>query len=134
MAMGLTGRWARAVPLWAAILIWTVTYLACRAVLDRDGGGPASWKLIAALVPVIPTAFALWRAQVAVGELDELQRRVHLEALVIAFPLTALLLMTLGLLQLAVELPVEDWSYRHVWAALPIFYGLGLGISWSRYR
>ena len=28
--------------------------------------------------------------------------------------------MTLGLLQLAIDLPPEDWSYRHVWAYLPL--------------
>jgi hypothetical protein len=43
-------------------------------------------------------------------------------------------LMTLGLLQLAVELPVEDWSYRHVWIYLPLFYFAGLGLAWRRYK
>jgi hypothetical protein len=70
----------------------------------------------------------------SVGSLDEMQRRIHLEALVIAFPLAILLLMTLGLLQLAIPLPEEDWSYWHIWAFLPMFYFIGLAFAWRRYR
>jgi hypothetical protein len=66
--------------------------------------------------------------------LDEMQRRIHLEALAIAYPLATLLLMTLGLLQRAVELPFEDWSYAHVWIYLPIFYFLGVAFTARRYQ
>ena len=52
----------------------------------------------------------------------------------IAYPLAILLLVTLGFLQLAIDLPAEDWSYRHVWALLPCFYFLVLAIAWRRYR
>jgi hypothetical protein len=36
----------------------------------------------------------------------------------VAFPLSLLLVMTLGLLQIAVPLPPGDWSYRHLWPLL----------------
>ncbi|MBC8144112.1 MAG: hypothetical protein H7X80_00930 [bacterium] len=114
--------------------IWVVTFLGARLVLDRDLVLDQWIKIVAALVPIIPTAVFLWYAVFAVRELDELHRQVHLEALVIAFPMAMLLLMTLGLLQLAVELNMEDWSYRHVWMFLPMFYFFGLLISWRRYR
>ena len=68
-----------------------------------------------------------------IGRMDELQRRIHLEALAIALPLATLLLMTLGLLQRAISLPFEDWSYAHVWPYLPIFYLVGFFISKRRY-
>jgi hypothetical protein len=81
----------------------------------------------------MPTLF-LWVVVSAVRELDELHRRVHLEALAIAYPLAILLLATLGFLQLAIDLSSEDWSYRHVWPFLPCFYFIGLAIAWARYR
>jgi hypothetical protein len=34
------------------------------------------------------------------------------------------LIMTLGLLQIAVPLPPDDWSYRHIW---PLVYRLSTG-------
>jgi hypothetical protein len=66
--------------------------------------------------------------------MDELEQRIHLEALAVAFPLALILLMTLGLLELATKLPPEDFSYRHVWAFLPIFYFGGLALARRRYR
>jgi hypothetical protein len=66
--------------------------------------------------------------------MDELEQRIQLEALALAFPLTLILLMTLGLLEIAIELPAEDLSYRHVWAMLPALYFLGLTLARKRYR
>jgi hypothetical protein len=30
--------------------------------------------------------------------------------------------------------PSLDWSYRHVWYYLPLFYFIGIVVSWRRYR
>ena len=117
------------------LVFWGVSYIAARLALDADLQlGPTWLRVAAALFPVIPTAVALWAIAVGLRDADELQRRVHLEALAIAYPLAILLLMTLGLLELAVGLKPEDWSYRHIWIYLPIFYFLGLFIAWRRYR
>jgi hypothetical protein len=119
---------------WAITLFWLLSFVVARLVLDKDLE-LATWiKVTAALVPVVPTALFLWFVFSALGNLDELHRRVHLEALAIAYPLAILLLVTLGFLQLAIDLPMEDWSYRHVWAYLPCFYFLGLAIAWRRYK
>ena len=119
-------------------LWWLITFLGTRAFLDvqlQQRFPVDAWvRVVVALVPVVPAALFLWLIITGLRSLDELQRRVHLEALVIAYPLAILLLMSLGLLQLAIDLPEEDWSYRHVWAYLPLFYVLGLAIAWKRYR
>jgi hypothetical protein len=122
----------------AVAVLWAVSFLATRAFLDHDLQRRlqlAGWiRFLVALVPVIPAALFLRAVIRGISRMDELHRRVHLEALVIAYPLAILLLMTLGLLQLAVDLPVEDWSYRHVWIYLPLFYFGGLALAWRRYR
>lgn len=119
---------------WAIVAVWALTFLGARMVLDKDLQLPAWVKVTAALIPILPTALFLWIVVSALRGLDELHRRVHLEALAIAYPLAILLLVTLGFLQLAIDLPSEDWSYRHVWPFLLCFYFLGLAISWVRYK
>lgn len=119
---------------WWLGALWVVTFLGARLALDRDLDLPSGLKVAAALVPVIPTALFLRAVILGVRSLDELHRRVHLEALVIAYPLAILLLMTLGLLELAIDLSPEDWSYRHIWPFLVMFYIFGLAVSWRRYR
>lgn len=91
-------------------------------------------RVAAALLPIPP--FALWLMLMIRGarELDELQRRIQLEALAFAFPLTLILLLTLGLLEIAIELNPDDWSFRHVWAMLPLFYFMGLALAKRRYE
>ena len=122
----------------AVAVLWVVSFLGTRAFLDRELQERlqlAAWiRFVVALIPVIPAALFLRAVIRGIARLDELHRRVHLEALAFAYPLAILLFMTLGLLQLAVDLPVEDWSYRHVWIYLPLFYFVGLGLAWRRYR
>ena len=92
------------------------------------------WRVPLALLPVPAFAALLWAIVGSVRSLDELDRRIHFEALAIAFPLATVLLLVLGLLDLAITLPRDDWSYRHVWYWLPVFYAVGLAISRRRYR
>jgi hypothetical protein len=95
----------------------------------------APWLRV--LVALVPTPFvALFLVMIVRGirQMDELERRIHLEAVGVAYPLAILLFMTLGLLELAIPLKKEDWSYRHVWIYLPIFYFIGLAIARKRYE
>lgn len=119
---------------WGLTALWIVTFLGARAILDESVQLPPWVKVAAALIPIVPTALVLWFVVSALRGLDELHRRVHLEALAVAYPLSVLLLVTLGFLQLAIDLPAEDWSYRHIWVFLPCFYFVGLFIAWRRYR
>ena len=41
--------------------------------------------------------------------------------------------MTLALMERAVGLKFEDWSYMHVWIYVPLFYLAGLVIARRRY-
>jgi cobalamin synthase len=93
-----------------------------------------TWQRIAiALVPLPAFAWFVWEFIRTASDADELERRVQLEALAVAFPLTLLLVMTLGLLQIAVPLPPDDWSYRHIWPLLYVFYLVGLTRARRRY-
>ncbi len=126
---------AKPTPLLAHPLLWTGTWFAAwvgaRAVLESTTV-PVWARVAAALAPVPLATMALLTTIRGAREMDELERRIQLEALAIAFILALLLIMTLGLMELAITLNRDDWSYRHVWAMLPMFY-FG-GVVWARKR
>jgi hypothetical protein len=121
---------------WTVILTgltWALVYLLTRRLLD-SAQLPEGWRIIVALAPLVPFAFFLVFVLSGLRSTDELHRQVQLEALGIAFPLAILFFMLLGLLELAIPLLPEDWSYRHTWSYLPLFYFIGLALAWRRYR
>ena len=76
---------------------------------------------IAIAISPFPFFVAFLVAEIRVlRRVDELERRIQLEAL--------------ALLERAIPLSPLDWSYRHVWCFLPLFYFAGLGIARRRYR
>lgn len=117
--------------LWLGIL-WLALYFGARAILKQEGLG-AGLRVGIALLPVPVFATFLWHAIRSIRSADEFERRIHLEALAVAFPLAMLLLTTLALMERAVALRFEDWSYAHVWIYLPIFYLGGLTLARRRY-
>lgn len=114
-------------------ILWIVTYFFARAFLQNPGPSTAV-RIAVALLPIPFFAGALWKFIGFLRSADEFERRIHLEALAVAFPLTMLLLMILALMQRAVTLKFEDWSYAHVWYYLPIFYFAGLFLARRRYQ
>ena len=66
--------------------------------------------------------------------MDELQRRIELEALGFAFPAVLVILMTMGLLDVAVTLNPDDFSLRNTWLLLPVLYYVGLWRAQRRYQ
>jgi hypothetical protein len=123
-------RWP--VLAWGAL--WVVTYFAVRAALETADDLGTAARVAIALAPLVPFLAFLRLFVAGLRDLDEMERRIQLEALSIAFPLTIVLLMVLGLVELATPLSPADWSYRHVWAFLPLFYFAGLALAGRRYR
>lgn len=130
--MGPTGdrRRSRSVGLAGTLLL--VLFFAARALLELNTL-PTSLRVAIALAPIPAFIWFLWAFIRMVREADELERRIQLEALGLAFPLTLVLIMTLGLLQIAIPLPPEDWSYRHILPLLYVFYLFGLTLARRRY-
>ena len=116
--------------LWGAT--WFVAWLGARMV-PESASVPTWGRVMAALAPAPIAGAALYTIIRGARELDELEQRIQLEALAFAFVLAVLLLMTLGLMELAITLNRDDWSYRHVWAMLPMLYFAGLALARRRY-
>lgn len=123
----------RAAIIWG--VLWMVSYFGARAALELMGDTQADWsRLAVALIPIVPFVAFLWKFIGAMREADELERRIQLEALAIAYPLAIVLIMLLALVQLAMPLNPNDWSYRHVWPFLPMFWLGGQAIARRRYQ
>jgi hypothetical protein len=114
-------------------IVWLVLYFAVRFYLEAHPGLASGVRLGLAFVPTPFFAAFMWRFIKELRTTDELERRIQLESLAIAFPLGLLLLTTLGLVQRAVELNFQDWSYNHVWPMFAFFWLAGQVIARKRY-
>lgn len=114
-------------------MLWVSVYFIARGVLALDALSPLV-RTGVALLPIPFFAWWLWTWMKGVSEMDELERRVELEALAFAFPVAVVVLMTLGLLDVARPLNPADGSIRHVWLMMPLLYYAGLWRAKRRYQ
>lgn len=63
------------------------------------GHEPSPLRYVFAILPVIPSFFAMWAAIRFFRGLDELQRNIHFEGVTFAFLGTCLISLTYGFLQ-----------------------------------
>ena len=84
-----------------------------------------------AFLPIIPSGFALWAFLRFFRGLDELQRRIHMEAVVFSFLATCFITLTWGFLQNA-GLPRFDVTW--VAPMLIFLWGLGEAVAKRRYQ
>lgn len=121
------------VRLLVAGLLWVSVFLIARGLLAMDIG--SSW--VRGGISLVPVPFFIWYLLTwtkGVAQMDELERRIELEALGFAFPAALVLLMTLGLLDVAITLNPDDFSLRHIWAMLPLLHYIGLWRAKARYQ
>lgn len=114
-------------------LLWAITFIGARAVLEGSTVSGVG-RVLLALVPLPFFIVALVGVIQRIRAMDELERRIQLEALAVAFPLSLVLLMTLALLEVAQPLDPRNWSYRHLWPFPILFYTIGLALARRRYQ
>ena len=113
-------------------LLWGVTFIGARLLLEQPDL-PSAARFVLAFGPSIPFALFLWSAIRAARALDEMQRRVQIEALAVGFGLTAFLVATLGLLQPAGMATVADFGFVHILPMMFVFYVVGRLLAGRRY-
>ena len=114
-------------------LLWVSTFALSRGLLELSIADQ-TLRILIAVAPVPLFIWFLWIWMKGVAAMDELQRRIELEALAFAFPICVVVLMTLGLMELAIPLKPDDWSYRHIWAMMPALYYAGLWRAMRKYE
>ena len=91
----------------------------------------AAWRYFVVVLPVAPAAFVIWLFLRALARLDELQKRIQMQALGFSLGGTALLTFGYGFLE-GVGLPQLSWTY--VLPLMAVLWGLGAAIFSWRYR
>ncbi|HEY7617461.1 MAG TPA: hypothetical protein VH744_11705, partial [Terriglobales bacterium] len=81
----------------SAVLFFVGYVLALAAAEMRDL--PQAARVVMALLPVAVFVWILLQIVAGIRQLDELERRIQLEALAVAYPCALVLMMMLGVLQ-----------------------------------
>jgi uncharacterized membrane protein YjjB (DUF3815 family) len=92
---------------------------------------PDAAHLAAAIVPLVPLFFALNETFRAVRAMDELQRRINVEALLLSLLGTIAIVLGVGLMQFIAGIPL----FGVFWLWLPIcgLYAIGVFLGQRRY-
>jgi hypothetical protein len=91
----------------------------------------AGWRYFVVLLPVAPAAFVIWLFVRALARLDEMQKRIQMQAFGFSLGSTALLTFGYGFLEGA---GLPHLSSTYVLPLMAVLWGLGAAIFTWRYR
>lgn len=100
---------------YAVVLIVSVSLL-------KNGPSEAWWRIPLALTPIIPIFFALWAFLRFFHRIDELQKRIQLEAFALSFGATCIVTFSYSLLEYA-GFPDLNWIW--VPSFMMVTWGIG---------
>jgi hypothetical protein len=106
-------------------ITWALSYMVCLLIVKKFHP-PQVVGLSLSAIPAIGFAWFLYQYFKGIQKMDELERRIQLEATAVAFCLSLLMLMVLGIVQIVVTLNSEDWSFRHLVPFFSLAYFIGL--------
>jgi len=113
-----------------AILALAVDYVA--SVLLRNPALIHSWRVVVALLPVPGDLALIVLVLIGIRRLDDFQKRVHFEAVTIAFLSTGVAVFVYGYLQKAQA--VGALNAGLVWAFMLVFYAIGYFVAAGHYK
>ena len=117
--------------LWA--LIFAVSFAGSVYFLSKDS---VSVPIAVLLIAINAVLFGIYAVKFirSIKLLDEVQIRIQLEAVSIAFALSLLLVMILGMAGEVSDLGLSNISYLYIFPLLFLFYLIGIFISKRKYR
>ena len=118
-------------PRYLATAMLAAVVIVGAAWLGKELPRGSPWKLSLALVQAGATAMVVLMTVRGMRHLDELQRRIHLEALAAAFAGTAILVTTWGFLENA-GAPEVRWGLW-LWPLMTVLWVGGLAVARRRY-
>ncbi|TAN34544.1 hypothetical protein EPN29_02655 [bacterium] len=112
-----------------AVLAYLMVLVGSVTVVQANS--EAGWRYYAAALPLLPAGLVIWLFVRALGRLNELQRRIQMQAFGFALGATALVTFGYGFLEGA-GLPDLNWTY--VLPLMTVLWGAGTAIFAWRYR
>jgi hypothetical protein len=101
------------------------------SVVVVQANSAASWRYFVVILPVAPAAFVVWLFLRALARLDEMQKRIQMQAFGFSLGATALVTFGYGFLE-GTGLPHLSWTY--VLPLMAVLWALGAAIFTWRYR
>jgi hypothetical protein len=115
---------------WAAMAAYVVV-LPVSITLIIASPPSAWWRIPLALAPVIPVLFVLRAFLRFFSRMDELQRRIQLEAFAFSFGATGVVTFSYGCL-VYVGFPNLSWVY--IFPLMIALWGIGAAVATRRYQ
>jgi hypothetical protein len=112
------------IELGLAVLAYLMVLVGSVTVLEANPGD-AERRYIVAALPVIPAALTVWIVVRALGRLDEIQKRIQVQAFGFSIVSTALLTFAYGFLE-GVGLPHLNWTF--VLPMIAALWGIGTAV------
>ena len=112
-----------------AMIAYTVVLIISVSLL-KNGPSEAWWRIPLALTPMIPIFFALRAFLRYFHRIDELQKRIQLEAFALSFGISCVVTFSYGLLEYA-GFPALNWTW--VPSFMIALWGVGSVIASLRY-
>jgi hypothetical protein len=115
----------------AAAFALYVALLVASNLLDDAVHPTGGARIALSLMPMIGAAAAAWAVMRGIWRLDEMQRRIQLDAIAISFLATAMVTFAWGFAEEAGAPRLQAFS---VWPIMAVFWLIGLAVARSRYR
>jgi glycerol uptake facilitator-like aquaporin len=110
----------------SAVLYFSVLLIVLAIMQDKPA---RNLSILLAVAPSIPGLFFVFTIGTAIASLDELQRRIQVEAIAIGFAITAIITLSYGLLGM-VDVPQPNLLY----VSLIMVVSWGIGKLWTMWK
>ena len=112
-----------------SMLAYSVVLVLSLMFLRENPDSP--WRIPVMVAPVIPIVFMMLAVIRSVRRMDELHRRIHLEAVIIAYLATLILCFSYGFLE---NVGFPPFNTMWVGVAMICLWGIGLLLAKRKYQ
>src|SRR5437588_6266870 len=96
-----------------------------------EANSDVSWKYVVAAIPIVPAGLVIWLFVRALSRLDEVQKRIQVQALGVSMAATALTTFGYGFLE-GVGWPALNGTF--ILPLMALLWGMGMVVLALRYR
>ncbi|MDQ7727093.1 hypothetical protein [Halomonas sp. SpR8] len=116
---------------WLELSLCLMTYVLILVYSLNKLNNETAWPIVVSIMPMVPALVVCWVIIRGVRSMDELQRKIQFEAMVLAFAATALLTFSYGFLE---NVGFPKMTMFVVWPLMASFWVIGTIIGSIRYR
>ncbi len=109
---------------------YTVLVIGTGFILRQDDPEALAARALISVLPVLPVMYAMFAYLRFLRGIDELQRRIHLEAVGFSLALTSIITLILGFLE---RVGIETAGMVWVMPLIIVLWSVGLAIAQRRY-